>query len=333
MMRGLNPMLAQTGDEPEDSPNHIYDLKYNGMRIVGEVENDSALLIGRSGADYTAQFPELHDLHKHLKVKRAQIDGEVVCLGEDGLPDFNALQNRYGKRDPLAIQAMMKRFPAIYQVFEVAIADDWDLTTGSSSEANQMQRREILEKILVPDESIRLSPFVDGKGIALFEEVKGINERAGRQVFDGIMAKTKTGLYYPGLRSPDWKKLKFPHFANFVICGYTHGTGWREDMMGAIVLGKPESGQLRWVGCAGSGFTVRVLEDLYEALLRIQTEESPFPPDTKVPKLRSWVRPMLVAEVKFYDVTKDGQLIWPIFQRVRTDLGPDDLKGGEGWKE
>jgi len=158
----VNPMLAQAGEEPEDSPNHIYDLKYNGMRIVGHVENGSALLIGRSGADYTAQFPELHDLAKHLKVKRAQIDGEVVCLGEDGLPDFNALQNRYGKRDPLAIQAMMKRFPAIYQVFEVTRVDDWDLTAGSSSQADQMQRREILEKILVPGNGIRLSTFVDG---------------------------------------------------------------------------------------------------------------------------------------------------------------------------
>ncbi|GAI43049.1 unnamed protein product, partial [marine sediment metagenome] len=114
----VNPMLAQAGDEPFDSPNYIYDLKYNGMRIVGEVENGSALLRGRSGADYTAQFPELADLAKHIKVKRAQVDGEVVCLREDGLPDFNALQNRHGKRDPLAIQAMMKRFPAIYQVFE-----------------------------------------------------------------------------------------------------------------------------------------------------------------------------------------------------------------------
>jgi len=326
MMKGLNPMLAQTGDEPFDSPDYIYDLKYNGMRIVGEVENDSALLRGRSGADYTAQFPELHDLHKHLKVKRAQVDGEVVCLGEDGLPDFNALQNRHGKRDPLAIQAMMKRYPAIYQVFEVTLVDDWDLTAGSSSQAGQMQRREILEKILVPGNGIRLAPFVDTRGSALFEKVKEINARAGRQVFDGVMAKTKTGLYYPGHRSADWKKLKIPQFANFVICGYTNGTGWREDMMGAIVLGKPESGQLRWVGCAGSGFTVKVLEDLYEALLRIRTEESPFPPGTKVPKLHSWVRPMLVAEVKFYDVTKDGQLIWPIFQRVRTDLTMEDLK-------
>lgn len=102
-----------------------------------------------------------------------------------------------------------------------------------------MQRREILEKILIPDESVRLSPYVDGSGIALMEQVKAINDKAGRQVFDGVMAKTKTGLYYPGGRTADWQKFKILKYANYVICGYTFGTGWREDMMGAIVLGQP----------------------------------------------------------------------------------------------
>lgn len=325
-MQTVNPMLAQTGEEPFDSPNHIFDLKYNGMRIVGHKDGESVLLQGRSGADYTAQFPELADLAKHIKTERAKIDGEIVCLGDDGLPDFNALQNRHGKRDPLAIKFMMERYPAVYQVFEVAMVDEYDLTAGASAQADQMQRREILEKILIPGESIKLSPYVEGNGTTLLEEVKSINEKAGRQVFDGVMAKTKTGLYYPGSRSSDWLKLKIPKFANFVICGYTYGTGWRQDMMGAIVLGKPENGEFRWVGCAGSGFQYQVLRDLYQALQTIRTEESPFPNGTKVPKLASWVRPILVARVKYYDVTKNGQLIWPIFQRVCTELTPEDVK-------
>ena len=325
-MEALNPMLAQTGEEAFDSPNHIFDLKYNGMRIVGHKDSGSALLQGRSGADYTAQFPELADLAQHITMERAKVDGEVVCLGEDGLPDFNALQNRQGKRDPLAIKFMSERFPAVYQVFEVATVDEYDLTAGSSSQANQMQRREILEKILIPGDHIKLSPWVDGKGTVLLEEVKKINDGAGRQVFDGVMAKTKTGLYYPGSRSPDWLKLKIPKYACFVICGYTYGTGWREDLMGAVILGKPENGQLRWVGNAGSGFQYQVLQDVYQALQRIATTECPFTNGTKVPKLASWVRPVLVVEVKYYDVTKGGQLIWPIFQRIRTDLATEDLR-------
>jgi len=324
-MDALNPMLAQTGDEPFDSPDYIYDLKYNGMRIVGDTDSGSARLRGRSGLDYTAQFPELAGLAKHFKTQNVQVDGEVVCLGQDGLPDFNALQNRHGKRDPLAIKAMMERYPARYYIFEVGRVGDYDLKAGSSSQANQMQRREVLEKIMAPDELFQLSPFVDGNGTKLFEEVKRINDKAGRQVFDGVMTKTKTGLYYPGRRSPDWLKHKIPKFACFVICGYTFGTGWREDMMGAVVLGKPENGHLSWVGCAGSGFRLQQLRELHHELLGMNTQQSPFPNGTKVPKLSSWVKPLLVCEVKYYDVTKDGQLIWPIFQRLRRDLKPEEV--------
>lgn len=317
-MQAVSPMLAQTAEEPFDSDRHIFDWKWNGVRIVGHCEGGSALLQGRSGADFTAQFPELAELAKHIRAERAIIDGEVVCLGEDGLPDFNRIQNRIGKRDPLAIKLMSERFPAIYQVFDVVRVDEFDLTATSRTPATQMERKEILEKLLIPDGAIKLSPWVDTAGIALHQEAVRLDQ-------EGVMAKTKTGLYYPGGRTPDWLKLKVPKYANFIIGGYTEGTGWRSDMMGALVLGKPVAGGLRWVGNAGSGFTMAVLRDLYAALQSISTGECPFVPGTKVPKLASWVQPILVAEVKYYDITKDGNLIWPIFRRVRTELAPEDV--------
>ena len=95
--------------------------------------------------------------------------------------------------------------------------------------------------------------------------------------------------------------------------------------MGAVIIGKPENGRLRWVANAGSGFTLKVLEDLLGALQRLETEECPFLPGTKVPKKAAWVKPLLVIEVKFSEVTNDGHLRWPIFQRVRTDLTPEDV--------
>ena len=318
-MKAVSPMLAQTAQEPFDSDRHIFDWKFNGLRILGHVEGRSALLQGRSGADFTAQFPELAGLWKHVKADLAIVDGEVVCLGEDGLPDFNRIQNRIGKRDPLAIKVMAERFPAVYQVFDVVRVDEFDLTATSGTPATQMQRKEVLEKLLISDGAIKLSPWVDTYGIALHEQAVRLDQ-------EGIMAKTKEGLYYPGGRTTDWQKLKVPKYANFVIGGYTEGTGWRSDMLGALVLGKPQAdGRLRWVGNAGSGFTLAVLRDVYAALKTIRIEESPFLPGTKVPKLASWVQPILVATVKYYDVTKDGQLIWPIFQRVRTDLTPMEV--------
>lgn len=91
--------------------------------------------------------------------------------------------------------------------------------------------------------------------------------------------------------------------------------------MGAVVLGTPDNGQLRWVGCAGSGFTAKQVQDLYATLLTLRTDVSPFPNGTKVPKLASWVKPVLICAVKYYDITKAGQLIWPIFQGFVTEIG------------
>lgn len=92
--------------------------------------------------------------------------------------------------------------------------------------------------------------------------------------------------------------------------------------MGAVVLGTPDNGQLRWVGCAGSGFKAKAVQDLYATLLRLRTDVSPFPNGTKVPKLASWVKPVLICGVKYYDTTKNGQLIWPIFKGCVTEV-PD----------
>jgi len=316
----VKPMLAALAKETFDSPDHIFEWKWNGLRIVGHCEGGSALLQGRSGADFTAQFPELQGLAQQVKAD-ASVDGEVVCLDENGLPDFNRIQHRIGKRDPMIIKHMAEKFPATFMVFDVVSVFGQDITATSREPATLMQRKEILGKILVSDGAVKLTSWVDTNGMALYSEAVRLNQ-------EGIMAKTKMGLYYPGGRTDCWQKLKIPKYANFVIGGYTRGTGWREDMMGAVILGKPGEGGLRWVGNAGSGFNNRVLADLYGALQRIETDESPFLPGTKVPKLGSWVQPILVAEVKYYDVTKGGQLIWPIFQRVRTDLTMEDVRNG-----
>lgn len=249
-MEAVKPMLAETAQEPFDDPNYLYEWKYNGIRIIGRKQGGSASLQGRSGADFTAQFPELADIASHISVGSADIDGEVVCLGENGLPDFNRIQNRIGKREPLVVQNIAKQYPATYMVFDVLRIDEFDLTTGGGAQATLMQRKEILQKILVTGGSVKLSPWVDGRGVAL-------HQKAVETKQEGVMAKTKNGLYYPGGRNQEWLKVKVPKFANFVICGWTKGAGWREGSMGAIVLGKPENGSLRWVGCAGSGFQVR----------------------------------------------------------------------------
>ncbi len=313
----IQPMLAKLAEKPFDSDAYLFDWKYNGMRIIGRC-NGTAMLQGRSGLDYTAQFPELQHLAKQIQTGDTDVDGEVVCLDDKGLPNFNRLQNRIGKRDPLAVKIMAEKYPATFMVFDAINVDGKDLT-AMGLRATQIQRKEILQRILVPDSHIQLAPWVDGRGIELYQLAEGLEQ-------EGIMAKAKTGLYHPGGRGEEWQKLKIPRTGYFVIGGYTQGTGWRTDMFGALVLGLPQEDGIHWVGNAGTGFTSAVLADLFDGLQKIRTNQSSFISGTKVKsktKLASWIQPLLIAEVKYGDLTKDGMLIWPSFQTIRTDL---DLK-------
>jgi len=284
------------------------------MRMLGHKDGNSYKLQGRSGADYTAQFPELADIAKLISRDHVIIDGEIVSLGPNGLPEFNRIQNRFNQHDPLVIQNMMKQFPAVYMVFDILEVDEFDLKAGGKAQATLMQRKEILSKVVTPNGVLKLSPWVETQG-------KALHAKAVETAQEGVMAKTKSGLYVPGGRNADWLKMKVPKYHNFVICGYTKGTGWREGSVGAIVLGDKRDGQLVYVGCAGSGFTAKQVEDMYYDLENIRTADNPFPAGTKVPNLETWVHPEITVRVKYYDVTKDGQLIWPIFQGIVNTTG------------
>lgn len=313
-------MLADKAKEPFDDPNRIFEWKFNGFRVKANYDGGPARLIGRSGIDYTAQFPEIHQVASRIKASQAEVDGEIVCLNpETGLPDFNRLQHRYGQRDPLAIKVLAEKYPATYMVFDVTAHNGRDLTARSADKANQMERKEILGNILSTNGVIKLSPWVDGVGIELYNKAKELRQ-------EGIMAKTKTGLYYPDGRLQDWLKIKVPRRGYFVIGGYTVGTGWREELMGAVVLGLPTEQGLRWVGNAGTGFKLAQLGEVFSQLRKIETVGCPFVEGTKVQKLAAWVKPVLVALIEYGDTTNDGKLTWPSFQNMMYDLGPSDAK-------
>jgi len=165
-MNTVKPMLANLAQEPFDSPRHIWEWKWNGLRIVGHCDGNSALLQGRSGADFTLQFPELAELARQIKAE-AIVDGEVVCFDDNGLPDFNRIQHRIGKRDPLAIKVMAEKFPATYMIFDVLSVFGRDITALSREPATQVQRKDILEQLVIPNGAVRLSPWVDGDGAGI----------------------------------------------------------------------------------------------------------------------------------------------------------------------
>jgi bifunctional non-homologous end joining protein LigD len=203
----------------------------------------------------------------------------------------------------------MALYPATYQVFDVVQVDEFNLTSHSNQPLTLIQRKEVLDKLVTGNTVIKKSIWIDGKG-------KELHALAVQLDQEGIMAKTKSGLYVPGGRNADWLKIKVPRYRNFVICGYTAGTGWRLDTFGAIVLGVPTLNGYRYVGNSGSGFTSQGVNEMSLLLKNMTSQTSPMLPDTKVPQLIAWCYPKLVVRVKYYDITKDGQLIWPIFQKL-----------------
>lgn len=364
MIQALKPMLANPGKDPFDSPDHIFEWKWNGIRIVARKRGDTLTLQGRSGADFTNKFPELAGMIKLIRAQDADIDGEVVCLAANGLPEFNRIQQRSGKTDPMQVKAAMAAFPATFEAFDITQVDEYDLTAGGSAQASLMDRKLLLQKVLEPNGIVKLSSWVDGKGIELHQKAVELKQ-------EGVMAKRKSSLYVPGGRNDDWLKLKVPKFADLVVCGYTKGTGWREDTFGAIILGQvvrnvpdqptaaglqaammkatgeqPPSAvvqavtgaaaetyrktySLRYVGCAGSGFVAQDVKNLYTVLKTITTPDNPFG-NVTVPGKVAWVKPILVANVKYYDITNLGMLIWPIYQHMQTHMKPEDIVNTDG---
>lgn len=321
-MDALKPMLANPGTEPFDSPDHIFEWKWNGVRIVARKRDQVVTMQGRSGLDFTYKFPELQKIIGQIRAKDADVDGEVVCLAANGLPEFNRIQQRQSKEKPMEIQAAMEAYPVIFEAFDLTQVDEYDLTARGAAAATLMQRKELLQKVVEPNEIIKLSPWVDGKGIELHAKAVELKQ-------EGVMAKRKTSLYLPGGRTDDWLKLKVPKFCDLVVCGWTKGTGARLDTFGALVLADVQKGKLVYVGCAGSGFKAQQVRDMIAVLKTIATEVNPFGHPQAVPGLASWVQPILVAHIKYFDITKTGQLIWPIWQGMSTEMKPEDINNSD----
>ncbi|MDD8013787.1 MAG: hypothetical protein PHX05_09940 [Acidobacteriota bacterium] len=309
-------MLAKAAPQPFNSPLHVFERKFNGVRLLALKRGNSIKLTGRSGIEYTDAFPDLVDALRDGVAGDAIVDGEAVCLDKDGQPSFNRVQHRYNQHGA-AVKLMMSQYPATYMAFDLLMVGNTDLTMHGEARKLWERQHELQVVVHANGGPLQISRTYDGKhGIELFKQELDAGQ-------EGIMAKAKNSLYIPGGRTEAWQKVKVAHKGSFTICGYTVGTGWREPLFGAIVLGKRRTvkgvvlNDFDYVGCAGSGFTQDQLAALLPRLVKHRTDESPFHVPAKVPGLVSYVRPMITVEVKYGDTTKDGMLIWPIVQKVR----------------
>ena len=307
----LKPMQARLIDHAFSHTGWLFEPKLDGYRALAHVRGGSVVLKSRTGRDITAQFPEVvGDLETQL-YDDLVLDGEIVALGEGGLPDFEVLQRHANPVVRRNLEPLETAPPIIYYAFDLLYLD------GMSLQRLPLHaRKEALLRSLVPGDSLQLIDHVDAQGEALFDA-------AGRMGIEGVVAKERNSPYEPGVRSRHWLKAKHTRSQEFVVGGYTQGLGERAPTFGALILGHQSNEGLTYCGAVGSGFDRAMLEALTEELRSLETAEPPFAnPEAVDEQSPRWVRPELVATVRFEMWTSDGKLRAPVFVGLRPETDP-----------
>jgi bifunctional non-homologous end joining protein LigD len=321
MPAAVHPMLATSVEKPFDSPEWLFEIKWDGYRAIAFIEDRKVRLVSRNQNDLTAQFSELRDLPKFVKAKSAILDGEIVALDNAGRSSFSLMQQRTGIRKGGRRVAGRADVPALYYAFDLIYLDGFDLHRIALEE-----RKRALAGIISSNEILRYSDHFD-KGVALFAA-------AMQQGLEGILAK-KRASHYEETRSHEWLKIKITQTVDCVIGGYTDPEGSRE-YFGSLVLGLyDKKGRLIHVGQAGTGFDQKMLKEIWQILHKLETKRSPFHGDVDAQNVH-WVRPERVAEIKFsewtHETTEGGQkLRAPVFVGLREDKDPEECTfAGQG---
>jgi len=295
--------LARLEETPFSHPDWIFEVKWDGVRAVAFVDARGVTLQARSGRDVTREYPEFHDLTKHLNASSAVLDGEIVVLDKDGRSNFQRLQDRIGVENPS--RKLLENTPAVYYVFDLVYCDGFDLR-----KAALLDRKSLLKDILIADEHVRYSEHVIEQGESLLQA-------ANEKHLEGIIGK-QAHSQYTGDRTSQWLKFKIVNELDAVVGGWTSPRGSRK-YFGALVLGLYRGEELQPIGNVGTGFDEAKQKRIHETLQKIRGETNPFakPPLSSEPV--EWVKPELVARVKFANWTDGDNLRAPVFLSMRND--------------
>jgi bifunctional non-homologous end joining protein LigD len=305
-------MLATLAEKPFSRDGWLFEIKYDGVRVLAARRGDSVELRGRSGQMVTGRYPEVTAALRALPIDRFLIDGEIVALGPDGKPSFQRLQSRMGLTNPRDIERAALQVPVVGVFFDCLALDGHDLRS-----LPLRARKECLERLLPALGQIRYGDHVATQGEAFFEA-------ASEARLEGIVAKKASSVYQGG-RSREWVKIKCQLRQEFVIGGYTDPQGSR-PYFGALHIGLYEGGRLGYVSKVGTGFDEAALERLWGALRPMARSTSPFEVGGPSGRGHHWVEPRLVCEVRFTEWTEDGGLRHPTFMGLRADKRPEECQ-------
>lgn len=329
MPRVIKPMLATLVDEPFNNKDWLFEVKFDGYRAVAYIENRKARLFSRNQNEFTDEFPELRQLSANIECKSAVLDGEICALDDQGRPSFSLMQQRTGFEPDLGIRrggrgAQRNQVPIVFYLFDVLYLDGYSLMR-----VDLEVRKEILQKILETDDVFRYSEHFLEKGVSLFHVAK-------EKALEGIIAKRRKGCYLQK-RTREWLKMKVVQRQECVIGGFTEPRGSRENF-GSLVLGLYDAkGNLIPVGQAGSGFTHKSHAEMWQKLKKLETTSSPFANKPDSSRGLHYVRPQLVAEIKFTEWTHEAnqgrrgavsglKMRAPVFQGLRADKSPKECR-------
>ncbi len=304
----IQPALATLSDRPFSNPDWLFEIKWDGGRTLARVQKGQVRLWSRSHRDVTGEYPELAGLASHTNGHDVWLDGEVVALDAEGRSDFERLQQRFSVVNPSS--ELMHQVPVVYYVFDILYCDGYDLRPTPL-----LERKTFLRQILRTDATIRYSDHEIEKGKELYE-------LAVEKQLEGILGKQIHGPYPEG-RTTSWLKFKLTRELDAVVGGWTEPRGTRQHF-GALLLGLYDGKKLEFISGAGSGFSGAFQKRLLSHLKALQTETCPFAAKPATREKAYWVKPELVARVKYGGWTDGRHLRQPTFLGLQEDHDPKD---------
>jgi bifunctional non-homologous end joining protein LigD len=314
----VEPMLATLVDAKHfgDEAGWAFEMKWDGVRTIAYLAAGRVKLLSRKGRDDTkAYFDVAQELTK-INLKTAILDGEVVVTDSDGRPNFGLLQHRINLTKPADIERVARSYPAQLMLFDIL-----ELNGQSLIKKSYEQRRAVLENLVPPKPGSRIQvpPIFEG-------ELEAARATADQLQLEGVVAKRRNSVYQPGRRTHTWLKIKLHRAQEVVIGGWRPGQGRRSGGVGSLLMGIPTEEGLHYVGRVGSGFNDRQLDDIQARLDKLSRKTSPF---IDVPREDArdahWVKPSLVGEVTYGELTEPGRFRHPVWRGLRPDKSPSEV--------
>lgn len=309
----MRPMLATPGDAVPAGSDWQHEVKWDGMRVLVQVDGDRVRVTSRTERDVTVAFPELTTAGSGLPGHDdLLLDGEVVVL-TGGVPSFAGIAERFNVTKPADADRLAATAPVTLMAFDLLRVG------GHETLAQPLRvRRELLEATGLGSAWVQVPPVFEDGGLLL--------RATDEQGLEGIVSKRLSSPYRPGSRSPDWRKIVHRRTSSYVVGGWRPETD-RAGVLGSLLIGTPAEGGLRYAGRIGSGLAGAAGAALLPRLHELADPNSPF--NTRLPAAEArgahWVRPELVVDIEYHTITGDGRLRQPSWRGVRSDLTPQDL--------